>query len=340
MSRITVALCTYDRYSYLADALAGLARQTLAPGDYRILVVDNSPDRATAEDFAGRHRGVPNLDYRFADQPGLSNARNAALAACASELIAFIDDDAIARPAWLERLVEAFDALGPAAAVVGGTVELLWPAPRPPWLSDTLLSHLSAVNWGGQRRQLQPPEEWLVGTNIAYRRDALAAVGGFSPFLGRYGHGGALLSNEEVDTVDRMRAAGGMAFFEPAAIVDHTVHPDRLTPAWFRRRVAWQEISEAIARTRNGTGMLANGADAGGDQLRVTAAVAAALAAMCRPTDDPEQFQGQIFDIGALIKALINYGMPPEAPARHADTRTTPSWAQRLSWPLGPRSRH
>jgi len=337
MPRIAVAVCTYDRYAHLERALASLTRQTLAAADFRIIVVDNSPGRTAGEAFYALHRDIPNLDYRFADQPGLSNARNTALAASPEELIAFIDDDAVARPAWLERLVEAFDALGPSAAVVGGTVELLWPSPRPPWLSDTLLSHLSAVNWGERRRPIDPATEWLVGTNIAFRREALAAIGGFSPVLGRYGHGGALLSNEEIDTVDRIRAAGGSAFFEPAAIVDHSVHPDRLTPAWFRRRVAWQEISEAIAQTRGDAG--AKRVDEVGNRSTVTAAVAAALDALCQPTDDPGEFQRQIFDIGALIKALINHGVPPEAAVPAEKQQAPLSWAERLTRPLGARRR-
>ena len=48
MPRITVAVCTYDRYPHLERVLTALTRQTLPPDDYRIIVVDNSPDRAKA----------------------------------------------------------------------------------------------------------------------------------------------------------------------------------------------------------------------------------------------------------------------------------------------------
>lgn len=304
MPRITVAVCTYDRYALLKHALASLTRQTLSPADFRIVVVDNSPGRGAGEDFAARHRGIANLDYRFADRPGLSNARNAALAACSDELIAFIDDDAIARPEWLAALVAAFDALGPSAAVVGGAVELLWSKPRPPWLDDAFLSLLSALNWGPARREIVPPREWLVGTNIAFRRPALAAAGGFSTLLGRYGHGAALLSNEEVETLDRIRSAGGGLYFEPAAIVDHHVHPERLTREWLRRRIVWQRISEAIgatvrqAQTRSGDG-------AAPAASTLNRNVAAILAKLCRETDDPDEFRRQIYDIAALVEHLM-----------------------------------
>lgn len=314
MSRITAVVCTFDRYQLLEGALAALALQTLTQGDYRILVVDNSPDRAKAEAFRERNRGLANLTYLLEPRPGLSNARNAAIAACRDDLIAFIDDDAIARPSWLAQLVRAFDEIGPAAAVVGGTVELIWPAPRPSWIPDGLLPCLSAVNWGDIRRELVPPAEWLAGTNVAFRRAALAAAGGFSPLLGRYGHGAVLLSNDETETIDRIRGAGGRMFFEPAAIVDHLAHRDRLTREWFRRRIAWQTISNTIAAVLRHNSR-PGGTGASGDEGNRRPAIAAAtIAELCRDTDDANAFAAQIHDVHALIRALIEHGTLPHPP--------------------------
>lgn len=305
MPRITVAVCTYDRYAHLEHAIVSLTRQTLVPTDFRIMVVDNSPGRAAGEEFAKRHRDIPNLDYRFADRPGLSNARNAAIAACSDELIAFIDDDALARPTWLAALVTAFDSIGAHAAAVGGAVELLWSKPRPPWLGDEFLSLLSALDWGPVRREIVPPGEWLVGTNIAFRRDALIKAGGFAMQLGRHGHGTALLSNEEVETLDRIRSAGGGTYFEPQAIVDHYVHTERLTREWLRRRIVWQRVSEAIGATlREGHGDIADAA-AAAVAARPNRHVAELLASLCNETEDPDVFREQIYDIAALVAHLL-----------------------------------
>ena len=122
MPRITVAVCTYDRYPHLERMLAALMRQTLPSDDYRVIVVDNSPDRAKAENFAARHHGLQRVLFHFEPRPGLSNARNAALALSQDPLIAFIDDDALARPDWLRNLVAAFDQIGPAALARVGRV--------------------------------------------------------------------------------------------------------------------------------------------------------------------------------------------------------------------------
>ena len=45
-----------------------------------------------------------------------------------------MDDDAIASSTWVEKILEAFDSFGETAAIVGGRVDPIWGAPRPPWV--------------------------------------------------------------------------------------------------------------------------------------------------------------------------------------------------------------
>jgi glucosyl-dolichyl phosphate glucuronosyltransferase len=112
-------------------------------------------------------------------------------------------------------------------------------------LPDELLGYVSVVDWGGAARVAQP-KEWVAGTNIAFRNDALQRAGGFSVGLGRNKGGHALLSNDEIEVIERLGAAGGKLLYVPEAIVEHLVPPERLTQAWFRRRVAWQAVSDYL----------------------------------------------------------------------------------------------
>lgn len=241
--QIAAAICTYDRYDLLPTAVSSLLDQTLTGDKYRILVVDNSPDHERARAFSKRFDGFPNLTYIVETTPGLSNARNVAAAACHTRYIAFMDDDAIASPAWLEEILRAFDANGANAAVVGGRVYPLWATPRPSWLHDTMLGNLSVVDYGDEMRPANP-EEWFAGTNISFRTDAILSNRGFPTNLGRVGSGSTLMSNEEIQIIERIRAAGGKLIYAPKASIQHLAAPERLTRAWFRKRFAWQAVSD------------------------------------------------------------------------------------------------
>lgn len=256
--RITLCICTYNRYDVLPKALASALNQSLSRDLYRVVVVDNSPDHERAEAFGSAYRDGRFVDYRIERTPGLSNARNVGARECGTEFIAYMDDDAIASPQWLERLVEAFDQFGPNTAVVGGRVDPIWEVPRPTWMGDAMLGYVSVVNWGGQAR-IAGPKEWLAGTNIAFRTQTVLEAGGFDVKLGRTGGGAALLSNEEIVVVEYLRSKGMDAVYAPEAAVQHLVERRRLVQSWFRRRVVWQAVSdytahpkEAVATARRG----------------------------------------------------------------------------------------
>jgi glycosyltransferase involved in cell wall biosynthesis len=244
-TRITAAICTYERYDLLAKAIASLARQTLAKEDFEILVIDNSPDRAMSMEISARYGQIPNLRWSFEQTPGLSNARNVATRLARAPLIAFMDDDAIAHRSWLQALLDVFGEFGDQAHVVGGRVDPIWEIPQPAWLPNSMLGYVSVVNWGGVAR-FAVDKEWIAGTNIGFRVEALKQIGGFPGHLGRKRGGQALLSNDESDVVERMAAEGSRLIYAPEAIVEHLVPVERLTQAWFRRRAAWQGVSDYL----------------------------------------------------------------------------------------------
>ncbi len=242
---ISAAICTHDRDAALAAAVASLAAQTLPHGQYEILIIDNSADADASRGRARTHQGISNLRWFHEPREGVATARNLAVERARAPLLAFIDDDAIADPSWLEALLAGFARFGDGATILGGPVRPIWVAPRPDWLADGLLPYLSLVDHGCEARVLDA-DEWIVGANIAYRIAAIRAVGGFTGALGRRWSGSILLSNEESELAQRLRAAGGVAGWVPAAGVSHCIGPERLNRAWFRRRAAWQAVSDFL----------------------------------------------------------------------------------------------
>ena len=116
---ITAVVCTRNRPAQLTACLDSLLAQ--AYPRFRVLVVDNAPDDdATARVVrAAAERGP--VDYLAAPVPGLSNARNVAVAATPGEILAWLDDDTVADRHWLAEVARALDE-HPMADVVCGTV--------------------------------------------------------------------------------------------------------------------------------------------------------------------------------------------------------------------------
>ena len=110
---VTVIVCTRDRPRELERCLQALGGQRYA--DFDILVVDNGSGDTVAE--ACRLRGAACIREPHA---GLTRARNLGARAARGEIVAYIDDDAIAEPEWLTAIVRPF-ADARVAAVAGHT---------------------------------------------------------------------------------------------------------------------------------------------------------------------------------------------------------------------------
>ena len=245
MLAISVLIPTRNRAAFLGNCLASLCAQTLDPTRFEICVINNGSTDMTAKVVELVKTHYPAHGLFIIDEPvlGLSQARNAGLRATTAPLIASTDDDATVPPDWLEKLSQIFESEGASVGKIGGDVMPVWGAPRPDWLTDGMLPLLSASSGFGSAPRYM--NEGLLECNSCYRRQALQEAGGFPTSLGRKGN--SLLSAEHaVDLV--MNLAGWKLYYDPALLVHHTIHADRLTPAWFRRRYFWQGVSDYAVR--------------------------------------------------------------------------------------------
>ena len=302
-SQLSAIVCTYNRYDVLPDAIDSLLHQSMDPESLEIIVIDNSADQSAAARFRERYSQEPRVNYVFEPTPGLSHARNVGVARARSEIVAFIDDDAIATPDWASQIVRSFEKFDGAAGVVGGRVIPRWASERPPWLSEKLLSYLSIIDWGANLRPLRA-DEWLVGCNIAFDKQALLSVGGFSRALGRVGPSFALLSNEEIEVCEKIQEAGRTLFYCPDALVHHVIDPTRLTRTWFRRRAAWQAVSDYL---KDGQKVVAYAPAAAERVQREFLNGSSHIGTgIFRSTDDPKQFArdvGLVYDVVVSVLA-------------------------------------
>src|SRR3954452_22822472 len=173
----------------------------LGPGDGRVLVVDDRWDRseplpvpAGVEVMAGRGRGP-------------AAAGNVGWRAATAEWVAFLDDDVLPPPGWRAALGRDLGRCGPRVGATQGRVRVPLPAGRRPTDSERSVAGLEGARWAT--------------ADMAYRREALADVGGFDERFPR-------AYREDADLGLRV-VAGGRRIVLGSRVVVHPVGP---APTW------------------------------------------------------------------------------------------------------------
>jgi glucosyl-dolichyl phosphate glucuronosyltransferase len=278
MPRISVIIATHNRAGLLAIALESLARQTLPASEFEVIVVDNASSDGTATLVAKMSAAMMNLRYISETRLGLSWARNAGLEGAQSRYVAYLDDDARAEPEWLEALLQVFTGTVPAPACIGGPVYLNW-AGLPQRVPARYWPLLSYLNYGTEDRPLLE-REYLVGANMAFQRELLVQIGGFSTQLGR--QGAKLLSGEEAQVVALIRQQRESIWYASRAAVWHVVQPDRIRATWLWRRIFWDGASQPVLDGASAKSRSYCALQAVRDVKRMALFLLRAMAALCR----------------------------------------------------------
>lgn len=218
---VSVIICCYteERLQDIREAVASVQRQTRPPKEV-ILAVDNN--FALYELLKAEGNGQVAVVLNDA-AGGLSATRNAAIATAQGDLLAFLDDDAVAEPEWLVNLVAAFDDTRVCGA--GGRAILNWIEGRPSWFADDL-------DWtvGGSfswlplsQAEVRNPH----GHNMCFRRQAFTRAGLFHGSVGRVGNGGQ--AGEEAEFCLRLarQMPEAKIVYQPSSLVRHKVPPAR-----------------------------------------------------------------------------------------------------------------
>jgi GT2 family glycosyltransferase len=214
---VSVVVCAYNAARTIDECLTAIENLNY-PASEIIVVNDGSRDATAA--MARRHAGVRVVDIA---NGGLANARNIGLAESRAEIVAYVDADTRVDPYWLMFLVQPFVSRDVAAA---GGPNLV--PPEDPWFAQCV-----ARAPGAPTHVLIDDciAEHVPGCNMAFRREALAAMGGFDPRFVRAG--------DDVDMCWRMQAQGWKIGFSAAALVWH--HCRASIGAYWRQQVGYGE---------------------------------------------------------------------------------------------------
>jgi glucosyl-dolichyl phosphate glucuronosyltransferase len=230
---ISVIVCTYNRDKYIGECIRKLAGQKIVPGRLEIVVVNNNSTDGTDAICTALLEEFPDGFRYFVEyEQGLSHARNRGMKEAAGNILAFIDDDAMAEPDYAEKLAD-FYASNPGADATGGRIHPLYESQPPKWLNPFLRPLLSVIDLGDSPKPFEG-RKYPIGANMAFRRSAIDATGDFNVSLGRTGKN--MMGSEEKDIFQRMRDKGMQIWYVPDAIVHHVVPEARLTEEFIKKQ--------------------------------------------------------------------------------------------------------
>lgn len=236
----SVVICAHTgkRWHETCAAVESVQAQSL-PGKEIIVVVDHNPALRTA--LAAALPGVIVVENREAQ--GLSGGKNTGVAVAQGDIVAFLDDDAVADPDWLKYFADSYH--DPAVIGVGGLTVPNWKAPRPSWFPEEF-DWVVGCTYRGMPESRMPVRN-LLGGNASFRREAFDLARGFQNGIGRSA-GKRPLGCEETEFCIRLsqRSPGSVFLFDNRAMIWHLVPAERCRFAYFRSRCYAEGLSKAL----------------------------------------------------------------------------------------------
>ena len=233
-----VVICAYtvDRWDDVLAAVASVQSQTTAAQEI-VVVVDHNPEL-----YVRLRAALPDVTVvQNQHQRGLSGGKDTGVEVTSSDVVAFLDDDAVAHPDWLGYFRDAYT--DDCIVGVGGTTLPLWTSDRPQWFPKEFDWVLGCTFTGRE----PGPVRNLLGGNASFRREVFSVAGGFPSHIGRTSAQHRPLGCEETEFCIRVhqRRPDWTYLFEPRAVIWHRVGAERERFSYFRSRCFAEGLSKA-----------------------------------------------------------------------------------------------
>lgn len=231
---ISVLICAWNRAQGVERILSELARQTLSPSEFEVIIVDNNSTDNTPEVVAHMATDAPySIRYIHEPRQGKCWALNTGLEAARGDIIVCLDDDCVPARDWLQAVVEAFR--DEPVSLLGGPClsefsEAVARDSYRKFLGDRFLGSFEPYAEFTEIFDKNPP----MGMNLAFRKVVAQRVGGFDVNLGP--RPGRHIGREETAFIRQAQASGFRVFYSPAMVVHHYIDDRRISWASIRKQ--------------------------------------------------------------------------------------------------------
>ena len=235
---VSVVITTYDEaiYDDFAACVRSVLDQTYEHVEVVIVTETDYANERVSDEFADLS-AVNHV--HSAHSLNLASARNLGAERATGDVYAFIDDDAVADPEWLARIVDAYERED--ALAVGGKLTARWPDSEPKYLPPEFYWLVGVTHRGF--REDEGPVRNTFGANITFRADVFDELGGYNTDFGKdHGHN---LQGEETELCARLfEQYRERLYYVPDAVVHHCVYDWQLSWKWLFDRAYWQGVTK------------------------------------------------------------------------------------------------
>jgi glycosyltransferase involved in cell wall biosynthesis len=231
---LSIVICSYNRASYISDALDSLYKQSSGLNSFEAIIVDNNSTDNTAEVFKNWRASHANGSFTYLTEPnqGASFARNTGAAQAKGQWLCFMDDDAIANSDYVENIFKHIETK-PDAIGFGGRIIPKYIPSEPKWMSYYVSSLVGNFDYAPTACAFENGK-YPLESNMIVKKNIYDSIGGFNTELP--GVVGTLrIGGEGKELFYKILALGHSIYYDPSICVQHVVEVKKLTPEYMYR---------------------------------------------------------------------------------------------------------
>ncbi len=241
MNTVSIIIPTYNRAQYISLTIESFLNQTYDADKVELLVCDNHSTDHTKEVIEGLIRKYPerNIRYLYEDRQGVHYTRNTAAKQAAGEILYFTDDDMVAAPDLLEKLLAVFE-LNEKIAVATGKVIPRWEVTPPKWVEKYLNNRYLSLNDRNAKLLVTDYDCGVYSCHEAVRREVFFQTCGFHP----ENTAGLWIGDGETGLNREIVQMGCWFAYVGDSVIEHITPPGRMTQKYLNKRLYNQGNSD------------------------------------------------------------------------------------------------
>jgi glycosyltransferase involved in cell wall biosynthesis len=231
---LSIIICSYNRASYISDALTSLYGQSSGLDDFEVIIVDNNSTDNTKEVYAQWRHTNTNGQFTFISeiQQGASFARNTGAAIAKGEWVCFMDDDAVATTDYVKNIIKHIQDQ-PFIVGFGGRIIPKYIPAEPKWMSYYVSSLVGNFDYAPTACAFENGK-YPLESNMIVKKSVYDQIGGFNVNLP--GVVGTLrIGGEGKELFYKIIALGHTIYYDPSICVHHVVEVKKLTSEYMYR---------------------------------------------------------------------------------------------------------
>ena len=232
--QLSIVICSYNRASYIGDALTSLYEQSSGLDSFETIIVDNNSTDNTHEVYTAWRAAHPNghFSYTTETQQGASYARNTGAALAKGDWLCFMDDDAVATEHYVKNIIRHIQDQ-PFIVGFGGKIIPKYIPAAPKWMSYYVSSLVGNFDYAPIACAFEHGK-YPLESNMIVKKSIYETIGGFNTALPGV-VGNLRIGGEGKELFFKIMALGHTIYYDPSICVHHVVEVKKLTSEYMYR---------------------------------------------------------------------------------------------------------